>query len=89
MIDDRQVNNLVLLLDIGIDDAAWLLRSENRGLDFHTARAIAQTAAIARILRAAQGRGLSRMTLSTSELDEIMARNPIPSFWHDTDEPLF
>jgi hypothetical protein len=54
MIDDRQVNKLVLMIDIGAEDAAWLMRSENKGLCIHTARAITQTGAISRILRAAQ-----------------------------------
>jgi hypothetical protein len=55
VIDDGLVNKLVRRIDNNINDTAWLLRLENRGLSLDTARAIAQTAAIARILRAAQG----------------------------------
>jgi hypothetical protein len=30
-----------------------------------------------------------RITPRTAELDAILARNPRPSTWHDSDEPLF
>jgi hypothetical protein len=53
VIDDGLVNKLVRRIDNNINDTAWLLRLENRGLSLDTARAIAQTAAIARIPRSA------------------------------------
>ena len=34
-------------------------------------------------------RAAERITPSTSELKAILARNPRPSTWHDSDEPLF
>jgi predicted DNA-binding protein len=32
---------------------------------------------------------IERITPSTAELKAILARNPRPSSWHDSDEPLF
>jgi predicted DNA-binding protein len=34
-------------------------------------------------------RAAERITPRTAELKAILARNPRPSSWHDSDEPLF